>query len=60
MGFDPDFSELSPGRLMLLSVAEDCITRGVAGMDFLRGSENYKYDWSPKETKNYTMLITNG
>lgn len=60
MGYDPDFSSLSPGRLMLLSVAEDCITQGVAGMDFLRGSEKYKYDWSPRETRNYTLLITNG
>lgn len=59
MGYDPDFSSLSPGRLMLLSVAEDCITRGVVGMDFLRGAEKYKYDWSPKETRNYTLLITN-
>ncbi|MBI2399686.1 MAG: GNAT family N-acetyltransferase, partial [Deltaproteobacteria bacterium] len=32
MGYDPDFSKLSPGILMLLSVAEDCITRGIAGI----------------------------
>lgn len=60
MGYDPDFSRLSPGILMLLSVAEDCITQGVQGIDFLRGSEKYKYDWSPKETRNYILFITNG
>lgn len=60
MGYDPDFSELSPGRLMLLTVAEDCITSGIGVMDFLRGSEKYKYDWAPIETRNYTVLITNG
>src|SRR3972149_6947188 len=60
MGDDPDFSRLRPGILMLLSVAEDCITQGVQGIDFLRGGEKYKYDWAPKETRNYTLLITNG
>lgn len=60
MGYDPVFSKLSPGILMLLSVAEDCITQGVQGIDFLRGGEKYKYDWAPKETRNYTLLITNG
>lgn len=60
MGYDPEFSKSSPGILMLLSVAEDCITRGVQGFDFLRGGEKYKYDWAPKESRNYTLLITNG
>lgn len=60
MGYDPEFSKLSPGILMLLSVAEDSINRGVAGMDFLRGGEKYKYDWAPEETRNYTLLITKG
>lgn len=58
MGFDPEFSFLSPGRLLLLSAAEDCIRKGVYGMDFLRGGEKYKYDWSPSETRNYNLMIT--
>jgi CelD/BcsL family acetyltransferase involved in cellulose biosynthesis len=57
MGFDPEFSFLSPGRLLLLSAAEDCIRRGVYGIDFLRGGEKYKYDWSPSETRNYNLTI---
>lgn len=60
MGYDHDFSKLSPGILMLLSVAEDCITQGIQEIDFLRGGEKYKYDWAPRETRNYTLLITNG
>ncbi|CAG1064980.1 hypothetical protein BAC1_00553 [uncultured bacterium] len=58
MGFDPEFSKLSPGKLILLFSAEECIRRGVYGMDFLRGGEKYKYDWSPSETWNYNMTIT--
>lgn len=58
-GYDPEFSKLSPGRLLLLSVAEDCITRGVAKLDFLRGEEKYKYDWEPQESRNHTLMITN-
>ncbi len=57
-GFDPDFSSLSPGRLLLHKAAEDCIRNGVAEIDFLRGAEKYKYDWSPVETRNYTLLLT--
>lgn len=58
MGFDPDFAGLSPGRLILRKAAEDCVANGVTGMDFLRGAERYKYDWSPVETRNYTLRIT--
>jgi len=59
-GYDPGFSKLSLGRILLLSVAEDCITRGVARLDFLRGAEKYKYDWEPLESRNHTLIITNG
>lgn len=58
MGFDPEFSVLSPGRLILLFSAEECIRKGVYGLDFLRGGEKYKYDWSPLETRNYNLTIT--
>lgn len=58
MGFDPDFSPVSPGRLLLYKAAEDCISQGMTGIDFLRGAEKYKYDWAPVVTRNYTLQIT--
>lgn len=58
-GYDPEFSAISPGKLILLSAAEECIERGLAGFDFLRGTEKYKYTWKPVETRNSTLIITN-
>ncbi len=58
MGFDPEFSMLSPGKLILLLSAEEFIRRGIYWMDFLRGGEKYKYDWAPFETWNYNLTIT--
>lgn len=58
MGYDPDFARMSPGRRMLISAAQDCIEKGIANLDFLRGAEKYKYRWSPEETRNSTLVIT--
>lgn len=58
-GYDPEFSDISPGKLILLSAAEDCISGGLATFDFLRGREKYKYTWKPVETRNSTLIMTN-
>lgn len=58
-GYDPEFSRLSPGKLVLLSAAERCIERGVEVFDLMRGSEKYKYDWDPVESRNSTLIIKN-
>ncbi|MBV9343006.1 MAG: GNAT family N-acetyltransferase [Acidobacteria bacterium] len=47
-GFDPEFSFLSPGNLLLYRVIEDAIQSGLTSFDFLRGQENYKLHWRPE------------
>ena len=41
-GFDPRFSELSPGRVLDALCVRHAIERGRAAVDFLRGDEPYK------------------
>lgn len=54
-GFDPDMEMYSPGSLALLMIIEDSIKRGVKTFDFLRGAEDYKYLWRPKDRINYRL-----
>jgi CelD/BcsL family acetyltransferase involved in cellulose biosynthesis len=44
-GFDPAWSDASPGTVLMSSVVEDCIRRGLKSFDFLRGEEGYKSRW---------------
>ena len=55
-----EFSKFSPGSVILLSIIEDCINRGISRFDFLRGAEEYKYKWGAKDTQIYQITIKNG
>lgn len=58
-GYDPEFSRLSPGKLILLWAAERAIERGISEFDLMRGTEKYKYTWGPVESRNSTLIIQN-
>lgn len=42
-GFDPEYSRLSPGRVLLGMSIRRAIEQGFGVYDFLRGAEEYKY-----------------
>jgi CelD/BcsL family acetyltransferase involved in cellulose biosynthesis len=42
-GFDPDYSSLSPGWLIMVEMIDWCIKNGRRMFDFMRGGEDYKY-----------------
>ncbi len=42
-GFDPGFSDYSPGTVLMGKVIEECYRRGLEEVDMLRGGEDYKY-----------------
>ena len=44
-GFDPEWSWLQPGKLMLADSIERAIAAGMHRFDMLRGHEDYKYRW---------------
>jgi CelD/BcsL family acetyltransferase involved in cellulose biosynthesis/ribosomal protein S18 acetylase RimI-like enzyme len=48
-GFNADYSRLSPGRVIVAFSIRAAIERGFRIFDFLRGSEQYKYDLGAKD-----------
>jgi CelD/BcsL family acetyltransferase involved in cellulose biosynthesis len=45
-GFDPEFRKLHVGKVLLARVIEYCYQHRLAEFDFLRGTEDYKFDWT--------------
>lgn len=45
-GFDPEFSHLSVGLVLLGLSVKSATERGISVYDFLRGDETYKFDWA--------------
>jgi CelD/BcsL family acetyltransferase involved in cellulose biosynthesis len=54
-GFDPAYYKYSPGNLLIMHVAEDCIRRKLKEYDFLRGNEFYKRSWASLIRKNIEL-----
>lgn len=52
-GFDPAFSSLSPGFVLVALTIRHAIEKGRKRFDFLRGNERYKYDLGGRERKLY-------
>ena len=48
-GFDPDFRKLHVGKVLLGRVIEYCYKNGMREFDFLRGTEEYKFDWTERK-----------
>lgn len=46
IGFDPDWSVYSPGRLLIAHVIGEAIGEGMRELDWLRGGHEYKFDWA--------------
>lgn len=45
-GFDPDYSEYSPGTILMWKAIEHSMENGLEHFDFLRGDEGYKSLWT--------------
>jgi Acetyltransferase (GNAT) domain len=57
-GFDPHFSNLSVGLVLLgLSIRAAC-ERGDLTYDFLRGDESYKFDWATDTRELMTIKLS--
>jgi len=52
-GFDSDFANLSPGKLLLAHAIEQAVREGAREFDFLRGQESYKYEWGAVDKPAY-------
>lgn len=56
-GFNPIHSRFSVGLLMKAIALEEAISNGFGYFDFLRGSENYKYDLGGTDTQIYSLSL---
>lgn len=57
-GFDPAFSKMSPGTMLLAHTAKLGIELGCTSIDLLRGEEPYKLRWKPeKSTVHHRVLL---
>ena len=54
-GIDNRYGEYSVGKVLLMMTLEACFKRGYAGVDFLRGDEEYKTRWRTVEYP-YTQI----
>ena len=55
-GFDPEWSDKSPGFVLMGQCIEDAIDRGLTEFDYLRGLESYKSRWT--KTCRETFCLT--
>lgn len=57
-GYDPAMSELSPGWLLTAKLIEWCIAEGKEVFDFMRGDEQYKYQFGGKDRFVLRNILT--
>jgi CelD/BcsL family acetyltransferase involved in cellulose biosynthesis len=56
-GFEPALALVGPGTLLVGALLEDALSEGIAAVDFLRGSEAYKYAWGARDQLNARIRI---
>ena len=44
--YKPSYASYSPGRLVLVRFVEQRFREGCRELDFMRGEERYKFDWT--------------
>ncbi|HWE93540.1 MAG TPA: GNAT family N-acetyltransferase [Tepidisphaeraceae bacterium] len=56
-GFDPEYSALSPGTLLVGHAIDEAVREGADVFDFLRGREAYKYRWGARDRRTYRRRL---
>ncbi|MEA2576381.1 MAG: hypothetical protein QOH93_3679 [Chloroflexia bacterium] len=57
-GYDPDYAAYSAGVALLAYRIHKAILQGLKTFDFLRGDEEYKYDFGAKDTYVYRAVLS--
>ncbi len=57
-GYDPSFSEYSPGSVLLRHTMDASAREGARVFDFLRNAEPYKYAWGARNQVNRRLILT--
>ena len=53
--YDPTYAEYSLGRMVLVSLAEQSFHEGCHELDFMRGEEPYKFQWTTLHRTNLAL-----
>jgi len=56
-GFDPDYSQYSVGTILHAKIIEKCIDKKMKELDFLKGDESYKFDWTKTYRRSLNLRI---
>lgn len=56
-GFDPEYTELSPGTQIVAHAIEEAVREGAREFHFLRGGEAYKYAWGAVDRPNTALTM---
>jgi CelD/BcsL family acetyltransferase involved in cellulose biosynthesis len=51
-GYSLTYNRYSPGRLLATAVLESCFTSGIERVDFLRGFDDWKTEWTDRFRRN--------
>ncbi len=58
-GFDPDYSQYSPGNLIAMKMTEKCIQMEIKEYDFLKGGLPYKFRLCANYRRNLNIRFVN-
>lgn len=56
-GFDPDYADYSPGHLVINSLIQDSIEKGMREFDMMRGNEPYKRRYKPTARVHFEYIF---
>ena len=56
-GFDPEWSDYSPGSVLMGRCIDEAIDENLSMFDYLRGDEQYKSMWSTHVKKTYSVYL---
>lgn len=59
-GWHPDYASLSIGSLLVAEAVDAAVARGVETVDFLRGTEDYKFRFGAIVREDRTMVVPSG
>ena len=60
IAFDREFAHYSPGNILFVESIKAAISGGRKFVDFLRGSEKYKYSFGAEDCKIFQLSIKPG
>lgn len=60
MAYDKAFSKLGVGKILSMHLIESLFNRGFREFDFLRGLEEYKQEWLPREREYAEIRVVPG